>query len=204
MTGPTLLRLASTSPRRRELLAKAGISFVLVDPGDDGPVASSQPEERVLAHALFKAEAGRHRLSHPAPVLAADTLVFVDGEALPQPQDRADAEAMLRRLSGRWHQVWTGVVLLDPSGESWSQADFAEVEFARLSEKDLAAYLDSGEWQGKAGAYAIQGRASAFASLRVGFLETVIGLNVATVQQLLQSAGVEASQPSPCPENERG
>lgn len=183
-----VLVLASGSPRRRELLAAAGLAFESVDPGDDGPAGAAEPAARVLAHARHKASAGQ-ALRPGRWVLAADTLVVLAGEFLAKPADAREAEAMLRRLSGRHHEVWTGVVLAAPGGARHEAADRALVAFRSIAEEELRAYLASGEWRGKAGAYAIQGRAGAWAELLEGDRETVIGLATATVRRLLAASG---------------
>ncbi len=185
--GPRPLVLASGSPRRRELLAAAGIAFELAVPGDDGPSAAREPAARVLEHARYKARLGA--AAQPGRrVLAADTLVWVDGDALPKPRGRAEAEAMLRRLAGRDHEVWTGVVLMDPAGRLHEAADRARVRFRAIPEDELQAYLAGSEWRDKAGAYGIQGAAGAWAELLDGELETVIGLSTATVRRLILQA----------------
>ncbi|RMH03962.1 MAG: septum formation protein Maf [Planctomycetota bacterium] len=191
MPAGTLV-LASTSPRRRRLLAEAGFDFEVVDPGPDGPSQAVDPAARVLDHARAKALAGA-RLRPGRPVLAADTLVVLDGAFLPQPSGRREAEAMLRRLSGRRHEVWTGTVLILPDGGRREAADRARVRFRTLAPTELATYLDGGEWRGKAGAYAIQGAAGAWAEVEEGSLDTVVGLCLDTVRRLLGDAGA-------CPE----
>ncbi|MBC8327507.1 MAG: septum formation protein Maf [Planctomycetes bacterium] len=185
--GRLPLVLASTSPRRRALLEAAGIDFELVDPGDDGPSQAVDPAQRVLDHARFKALEGA-RLRPGRRVLAADTLVWVAGDFLPKPADREQAEAMLRRLSGRNHEVWTGVVLATEGGRLLEAADRAEVRFGPLPEGQLQSYLAGQEWCDKAGAYAIQGAAGRWAELVSGELETVIGLSTGTVLRLLAAA----------------
>jgi len=182
VTAP--LVLASGSPRRIALLKAAGIECETLDPGADGPELGTTPAERVLGHARHKADAGALRRPD-CRVLAADTLVWAGSLALPKPRDAAEAEAMLRELEDRSHQVWTGVVLREPDGSVRERADRAQVRVRRYEPGELAAYLDGGEWRDKAGAYGIQGAAGAWATLEEGDVETVIGLRIATVHELL-------------------
>jgi septum formation protein len=187
--GAPRLILASSSPRRRELLESMGLRFECRPAPDDGPALSAQPEARVLGHARHKAEAVRKALAEPAWILAADTLVCRDEEFLSKPADRADAARMLRSLSGREHAVWTGAVLLDPRGRRSERADCARVRFAELTEAEIEAYLDGKEWQDKAGAYGIQGWAAGRSRLVAGDLGTVVGLSEGAVRALLAQAG---------------
>jgi septum formation protein len=122
-------------------------------------------------------------------VLGADTCVVSSGDLLGKPADRQQAQEMLRQLSGRRHQVFTGVCLL--RGERLlRQTGCTEVEFSTLTQAQQQAYLDTGEWQGKAGGYAIQGFASAFVCRLVGSYTNVVGLPLFETAQLLQQAGI--------------
>jgi len=191
--------LASGSPRRAALLERAGIPFEAFDPRDDGPTPAGGPRERVRTHARFKAQAGRR--GHPDRlVLAADTLVALDGRVLGKPVGRAEARAMLRRLAGRRHEVWTGVCLLAPGERVFEQADRAVVAFGPIPEAGLQAYLDGGEWRDKAGSYGIQGTAAAWARVKAGDPETVVGLSTATVRGLLE----RVRRAGACPRRESG
>jgi septum formation protein len=189
------LVLASASPRRRELLAAAGIAFD-VDPVhvDESQLAGEPPERYVERVARMKAEAAARR--HPdRPVLGADTTVTVDGVVLAKPDDARDAERMLRLLSGRTHDVLTAVAI------GWQSRVEAAVErtavtFAPLSDEELSWYIASGEPEGKAGAYAIQGLASRFIPRIEGSYTNVVGLPVAAVLQLLRRLGVPAGGPA--------
>lgn len=186
-----MLLLASASPRRRALLAAAGIAATVCDPGGDGPPVAGSPARQVLAHARYKAAAVAARFP-VATVLAADTLVALDGCAFGKPADRAAAAATLAQLAGREHEVWTGVVLRRPSGLLLARADRALVRFRAPAAADLAAYLDGDEWRDKAGAYALQGWAGRYATVAAGDPETVVGLSTATVAQFL-AASCEAA-----------
>ncbi len=179
-----LLVLASTSPRRRRLLASLGVAFETVDPGPDPPLPAAPPREMVLVLARAKAEAGA-RQRPGCPVLAADTLVACAGRILPKPADREEAEGMLRLLAGREHEVWTGVCLRLPGGRVLAAADRAVVRFREPPPGDLQAWLASGRWRDKAGAYAIQEEPGAWAEVVAGDRETVVGLCTATVRRLL-------------------
>lgn len=178
------LVLASASPRRRALLEAAGIAHEVVDPGGDGPGAATDPAQRVLEHARHKARAGA-ALRPGRLVLAADTLVSCAGLILGKPHDAAEAEEMLRRLSGRVHEVWSGACLLLPSGVALERADMAQVRFDAIAEADLRGYLAGGDWRDKAGAYAVQGAARRWARVVAGDRETAVGLRTATVAELL-------------------
>ncbi len=185
--------LASASPRRRDLLAAAGWVHA-VRPADVDE--SVRPGEAPLACcerlARDKARAAVDRLDGtPAGgVLAGDTIVEVDGRVLGKPADRAEAEVMLRDLSGRVHRVASSVALLEvATGEIVSGTAVSEVRFDALDDAVLSAYLDGQEWAGKAGAYAIQGDAGAFAHLVSGALDTVIGLPMGLVETLADAFG---------------
>jgi septum formation protein len=187
-THPRII-LASGSPRRRELLAAAGLS-VEVDPADadESVHAGEAPAAYVERVAIAKAAIGAGR--HPdAAVLGGDTTVVVDGHIFGKPEDDSDARQMLERLSGRPHEVLTGVAL------AWRGAMRARVEkttvwFRPLSAHEIAWYVASGEPRGRAGAYAIQGLASRFIPRIDGSYTNVVGLPVTTVLALLQEAGI--------------
>jgi nucleoside triphosphate pyrophosphatase len=183
------LILASASPRRRELLARAGIT-VEVDPArvDERPEPGESPERYVERVAQLKASAGARRHPH-RPVLGADTVVVVDGEVLGKPVDAEDAARMLRRLAGRTHYVLTGVALAW-DGQLTTQVERTEVAMSAMSEEDVAWYVASGEPMDKAGAYAIQGLASRFVTRIAGSYSNVVGLPVATVVAMLKTPGV--------------
>lgn len=187
--GAPRLVLASASPRRRELLTRMGLRFTCVPAPDDGPSQAADPAERVLGHARHKAEVVRRALPDSAWILAADTLVCLDGQFLTKPADRAEAEAMLRSLSGREHSVWTGAVLIDPAGRRVERADESRVRFQVLPEAELQDYLAGEEWRDKAGAYGLQGWAGRHAQLTAGDPGTVIGLGEPAVAALLAQAG---------------
>jgi nucleoside triphosphate pyrophosphatase len=180
------LILASASPRRRELLTRAGID-IDVDPAHVDE-RSEPPEQYVERIARLKASAVAVR--HPGrPVLGADTIVVVDGDVLGKPADAAEATGMLRRLAGRTHQVLTGIALAW-AGRIALEIERTDVVMSPMSEDDIAWYVRSGEPLDKAGAYAIQGLASRFVTRIEGSYSNVVGLPVATVVELLRTSGV--------------
>jgi septum formation protein len=180
--------LASASPRRRELLHAAGVE-VDVDPADVDE--TREPDETPAAYVerLARLKAAATAVRHPAGlVLGADTTVTVDGDVLAKPRDPEDAAWMLRRLSGRTHDVLTGVAVVW-QGRLESFVETTAVTFAGLSEDDIVWYVSSGEPLDKAGAYAIQGLASRFVPRISGSYSNVVGLPVAAVLQLCRRIG---------------
>jgi septum formation protein len=183
------LILASSSPRRSELLRNAGIPFDVASPDiPEDPRPGELPQHTAERLALEKAEAV-FRQNPTAAVLGADTIVVVDGDQLAKPADDADAARMLRRLSGRAHQVITGVALLWPGGRD-VRSEVTEVCFSPLAEDEIAAYIASREPMDKAGAYGIQGRASRWIPRVEGCYFNVVGLPVALVYHMLRAAAV--------------
>jgi septum formation protein len=184
--------LASGSPRRRELLQQIGVPFRLVAATVDETARSAETAPAyVLRLAAAKADAGWHTSGggRDAPVLAADTAVVVDGKILGKPADRQDAEAMLRQLSGRTHEVLTAVALRTAAGVQ-SRISRSEVTFRVISIPEARAYWESGEPCDKAGGYAIQGRAAVFVADLRGSFSGVVGLPLFETAQLLAEAGV--------------
>ena len=183
--------LASASPRRRELLGWLGVPFV-VDAADvdERPQTSESAEELVRRLASAKASAGaaRHRA---AWVLAADTVVEIDGDILGKPVDRADAAAMLARLAGRVHRVVTGFALAAPGGALRAEERVvSRVQFRPLTAAAIAAYVETDESLDKAGAYAAQGRGSALIARIDGSFSNVIGLPLLEVERALTEVGL--------------
>lgn len=186
-----MLYLASKSPRRAELLERLGLPYRLLDvdvpelraPGEDaaGYVRRVARDKAAAGWARVAGEAG-------AQVLGADTEVVLDGEVFGKPADAADAAAMLRRLSGRTHQVMSAVVVHDATGPR-EVLSLTEVRFTTLDEAAIAAYLATGEAMGKAGAYAIQGRAEAFVEHLAGSHSGVMGLPLHDTARLLAAGG---------------
>ena len=186
-----MLVLASQSPRRREILTQAGFSFTVRVPGIDEVRSSAEsPEDYVRRLALEKARAATE--SPDEFVLAADTVVVVEGAVLEKPGSTREAGEMLCRLSGRSHVVHTGVCLLH-GGEAWSGVESTSVFFSALSDAELRDYCASGEPMDKAGAYAIQGLASKFIERVEGCYFNVVGLPISLVYRLCKQAGYSFS-----------
>lgn len=186
-----MLILASASPRRQELLRNAGISF-RVHPADvdETPLSNETPSDCAQRLAREKALAVAKQFPEN-PVLGADTIVVIDGQMLGKPTDAADARRMLRLLSGKTHDVITGVCVVDPSRSGRPSSvrmkhASTRVMMSELSEKDVADYIASGEPMDKAGAYAIQGQASRWIPRIEGDYGNVVGLPVALVWKMLQ------------------
>ena len=184
----TTLILASASPRRRELLALTGLPFT-VDAPDVDESCTLPPREAVMELSRRKALAAA--ACHPGmAILAADTLVAVDGAALGKPRDEEDAFRMLRSLSGRWHQVYTGVTVVDIGGSLRCEADVTDVHFEEMSEDAIRRYIATGEPMDKAGAYAVQGIAGLWIDQLRGSHTNVIGLPMALTRRLLEKCGL--------------
>ena len=187
-----MLFLASRSPRRSELLARLGVEFRVLDvevPEERSPAEASA--EYVRRVARDKAAAGLRALSGTpgAVVLGADTEVVLGDEVFGKPRDAADAAGMLRRLSGCTHQVLSSVWVLSDRQEAQALS-VSEVAFAELDDAAIAAYVATGECEGKAGAYAIQGRAEAFVTRLSGSHSGVMGLPLHETARLLAGFGL--------------
>lgn len=189
MSGPDVI-LASASPRRCELLAQIGVRFEQrVADIDETPRDGEEPADYVSRVALEKARAV-YRGQRPAvPVLGADTAVVVDGDILGKPRDAAHAAAMLRRLAGRDHRVYSAVALAQ--AREAVAVNCSRVWFAAIGEPDIDAYWRSGEPADKAGAYAIQGLAGAFITRLDGSYSGVMGLPLYETARLLQNFGIQ-------------
>ena len=187
MTAPSLV-LASASPRRLALLAQIGIvpDRVVSPDIDETPLPDEAPREHALRLAHAKADAA----AEPGClVLAADTAVAVGRRIQLKTETEVEARRCLALLSGRRHRVITAVVLRGPDGRQGERVVQSVVGFARLSERQIAAYLASGEWHGKAGGYAIQGRAATFVRFLSGSYSNVVGLPLFETAQLLRGRG---------------
>ncbi|MDQ3228191.1 MAG: Maf family nucleotide pyrophosphatase [Pseudomonadota bacterium] len=190
-----MLHLASRSPRRAELLTLLGLRFGVLDLDVPEQRAPDEPaEDYVRRVAREKSGAGLLKVMAvpDAVVLGADTEVVLDDEVFGKPCNAADAAAMLRRLSARTHQVISAVSLVSASREVQA-VSISEVSFAKLGDDDIAAYIATGEWEGKAGAYAIQGWAATFISHLSGSYSGVMGLPLHETAKLLREFGVVAN-----------
>ena len=187
-----VLRLASASPRRRQLLDLIGVPHVVSPAGIDETVKPGEPANHyVMRLAREKADAA-WRKQRDLPVLGSDTTVVIGEHILGKPESEADAVSMLTRLSGRTHVVHTGIALRMPDGGEFMGISSTQVQFAHLNEAQMRAYWASGEPQGKAGAYAIQGLGAVFVSSVSGSYTGVMGLPLYETGTLLRLFGVMA------------
>lgn len=178
--------LASGSPRRRELLGGMGYEFEILVPDVDEHVAG--PARDVVAVLSARKAQAAAKQVEDGIVIASDTLVSLNGEALGKPEDESDARRMLRTLSGNTHEVFTGVTIIDAaSGRSETRSVRTGVRFRSLSDAEIDAYIATGEPMDKAGAYGIQGGAGAFVEGLDGSYENVIGFPVDDVREMLSS-----------------
>jgi septum formation protein len=185
-----ILILASSSPRRRELLAQIGIVPAAIDPADidETPRKDELPQQHAQRLAAEKAQLVASR--HPgAFVLGADTVVGCGRRILPKAETIEQARACLTLLSGRRHRVHGGVALVTPEGKLLQRRVMTAVAMKRLSPQELDAYLASKEWDGKAGGYAIQGHAARFVRQIVGSYSNVVGLPLFETATLLEGHG---------------
>jgi septum formation protein len=189
LTAPDLL-LASASPRRSDLLKQMGVSFtVLAVDIDESRQGDESPVDYVSRLAVEKAQAGFTRHDGKLPSLGADTIVVFDGQIFGKPRDQQHAETMLMALSGKVHSVFTAVAIDNGSGAALALSE-TRVEFRTISQSECLIYWQSGEPQGKAGAYAIQGRGGVFVEKLEGSYSGVVGLPLAETEQLLQRFSV--------------
>jgi septum formation protein len=198
VTTPPDLILASASPRRRELLERIGLTLEVAPVDLDEtprPGESARPYAQRLAAEKCAAAAARAGRDDPA-LLAADTVVVLEGEIFGKPADAAGAAVMLERLSGRRHEVITAYHIRH-RGTAVERAVTTAVAFRLLSPAEIEAYVASGEWQGKAGGYAVQGIAALFVTELRGSLTNVIGLPLAEVVADLRAAGALPGYPPP-------
>jgi septum formation protein len=186
------LILASASPRRLDLLAQIGIVPDEIVPAEIDE--QSEPRERPgdLARRLAMAKAGSIAGRYSGDVvLGADTVVACGRRVLPKAADEAEARKCLELLSGRRHRVYGGVSVIDGDGAEHARLVMTAVVFKRLSKPEIDQYIEGGEWQGKAGAYAIQGAAAAFVPKIIGSYSNVVGLPLAETAALLQGLGIK-------------
>lgn len=188
MSAPSLI-LASASPRRRELLARLGIEPDAIAPADidETPRKAELPRDYAIRMAREKALA----ISADGHVLAGDTVVAAGRRILPKAEDEATARVCLELLSGRRHRVLSAIALKAPDGTLREKLSETVVRFKRFSEEEIETYLASGEWQGKAGGYAIQGAAEGLVAWIQGSHSGVVGLPLFETRALLKSAGFQ-------------
>ncbi|MEM1284477.1 MAG: Maf family nucleotide pyrophosphatase [Pseudomonadota bacterium] len=191
------LVLASASPRRLALLEQIGLVPDRLEPSyvDEAPQRLELPRNLALRLARTKALTAQRRLVleedvQGALVLAADTVVAVGRRILPKAETRAQAERCLQLLSGRAHRVFTGIAVVDDKDKLHSRLVESRVRFKRLSRAEIAAYLTTMEWDGKAGGYAIQGNAGAFVVQLIGSYSGVMGLPLYETAQMLSGCGL--------------
>jgi septum formation protein len=194
--GPVKLILASASPRRLALLEQVGLVPDLLNPADIDETPRKRETPRRLSIRLAEEKA---RTVQQAPlvkklegrvfIIAADTVVGLGRRILPKAEDRDEAHACLTLLSGRSHWVYSTVALIGPDEKLRSRCSETKVRFKRLSREDIETYLKTGDWRGKAGGYAIQGRAEAFVRMLTGSYSGVVGLPLHESINLLQGAG---------------
>lgn len=182
--------LASASPRRQALLQQIGIT-PLVCPADfaEGSGTANQAQEVALHNAAGKCAAVAAKMGDELPVIAADTIVVIDNVILGKPQDAAAAKAMLQRLSGRTHQVMTGVAVRY-KGQQMSEVCVTDVSFRQLTAEEIDAYIATGEPMDKAGAYGIQGRGAVLVEKINGCYNNVVGLPLSLLYLMMQRLGV--------------
>ena len=190
MTGKLIL--ASGSPRRRELMEMLGAPGLVIRPaqGEEILPVTEVPEEIVMELARQKAHEVQQTAQREDLVLAADTIVWLDGQVLGKPRSEAQAREMLQSLSGRAHHVYTGVCVL-AQGRQLLEAECTQVFFRTLDEEEIAAYVRTGEPMDKAGAYGAQGIGSLFVQRIEGDFFNVMGLPVCRVGRMLREVGVE-------------
>lgn len=189
MGVPPKLILASASPRRLSLLAQIGITPDAVSPADinEDPIDGEVPRD----HALRLAQEKAAKIARDNPdtiILAADTVVGVGRRILPKAETVEHARQCLKLMSGRGHRVFTGVAVIKADGDMISRVVETRLTMKRLSAPELQAYLDSGEWEGKAGGYGIQGMAEAYISKIIGSYSNVVGLPLFETRNLLMGA----------------
>jgi len=183
--------LASASPRRRELLSMLGVKDFQIIPalGEETAEPGLSPEALVCALSLAKAQEVASKCSETALVLAADTIVVLDGQIMGKPANKKDALRMLSALSGRAHTVFTGVTVMR-NGETRTEFEQTQVRFRTMTEREIVAYIDTGEPMDKAGAYGAQGIGALFVEGIEGDFFNVMGLPLCRLSKMLEKLGV--------------
>lgn len=182
--------LASGSPRRREILELLGLEFEVIESGfDEDRVVSDDPSELVEELALQKALLVSEQVEHETIVVAGDTVVHMDGEILSKLESEEEVRRVIRLLSGREHEVYTGVSVVG-NGERYVGSDVSRVKFLELSEDRIDEYVRDGRWRGYAAGYALQGAAADLIEGYDGRLSTIIGMPIEITVELLERVGV--------------
>jgi septum formation protein len=182
--------LASTSPRRRELLAQIGVRYQVYSVSiDESPLINESPLHYVQRIAENKSAAALEQLTPPLPILSADTAVVLNNTIMGKPKNYADAYSMLQQLSGQTHQVYSAISLRGK--QNHSLVNISEVQFKTLMDSEIMAYCQTNEPWDKAGSYAIQGLAALFIKQIRGSFSAVMGLPLFETAQLLQREGIE-------------
>ena len=184
------LILASASPRRKKLLEQIGVIPSLVIPAniDETPQKAERPSEFAKRMALAKA-IQISDLNKNEYILAADTVVAIGRTIFPKAETKDDVYKFITRLSGRNHRVYGGICLIQPGGSVWQRLVETRVFMRRLSNDELTSYVDCDDWRGKAGGYAIQGRAAQYIKQISGSYSNVVGLDLYTTSKLLRGVG---------------
>jgi len=184
--------LASSSPRRQELLSKVGLDFETIPAESDESAVSGTPEQVVQALALEKASGVARRMrGRDALVIGADTIVYIDGKILGKPADDREAGLMLGMISGRTHVVYTGIAIVDTAtGKTLVECEESRVHIRDLAPDEIAAYVKTGEPSDKAGAYAVQGIGSVIVDRIEGCYFNVVGLPMSRLALMLKEFGV--------------
>ena len=187
------LVLASTSPRRKELLSGCNLEFIIQAPDcDESVLPRESPEAMVRRLALAKALSVASNFQQ-SWVIGADTTVAINGEILGKPLDKIDAFRMLSKLQGTQHQVWGGLALVNQSRNiQWVESHCSSVQLVNLSVDEIEQYIETGEPFDKAGSYAIQGIGAGFVSEIIGSYTNVVGLNLSALLQALKSQGYKS------------
>ena len=184
------LVLASTSPRRRQILALLGVPFEVIAPEFEEQISSHlHADQEVVEFALGKAQSVAQKYPESI-VIASDTMIELAGKKIGKPADRDDARRILRLLSGKVHRIFTSVAILDPGGPGLKELETVAVEMCGFTENEIENYLDSGESDDKAGAYSIQGQGSDLIKSICGDYLAAVGMPLRRIARYLESRGL--------------